>query len=248
MFEVWGERRENVSSGSEFCWSWPSFSCPSLTEQIVKEKENITLCCPGFHEDTEGNCIEMNEEDTGEENSTSTSLKFNFNCIGDCECSEEGCEDNNLLYLLVIVPLIIVVILILVLVYCIYKMKAKLRTLRDQRSSQGRQNEESTENHQKPGRDKIVNNSLYYDNSGFCTDKNINKDSTARVSVQNNETNVKEKKPLKSEKGKTVNNPLYNFDNSGFCTISEKIINKEATVKVALHKGIIMINVLSSTF
>ena len=59
VFEVWGERRENVSSGSEFCWSWPSFSCPSLTEQTVRERENITLCCSGYHEDTEGNCIEM---------------------------------------------------------------------------------------------------------------------------------------------------------------------------------------------
>ena len=62
VVEVLRERRENVS-GTEFCWTW-GFSCPSLTEEIVRKTENVTMCCPGFLEDIDGNCQEI-EEDIG---------------------------------------------------------------------------------------------------------------------------------------------------------------------------------------
>ena len=206
VVEVLRERRENVS-GTEFCWTW-GFSCPRLTEEIVRKTENVTMCCPGFLEDIDGNCQEI-EEDIGfsgeeleleEEDDNSAGL----NCIVDCNCSKEGCEDknsrecncrdNNLFYLIVILPLITLVILILVLVYFILKMKAKLRILREHRQN------------------KVT---------------------------QNNETKGNVKRTVKTQRGKTVSNPLY-YDNSGFCTISEKNINKDSTVKVAIHKGIII--------
>ena len=203
VVEVSRERRQNVS-GTEFCWTW-GFSCPSLREEIVRRTENVTLCCPGFLEDDEGNCAEI-EEDIGfsgeeierEEEEKSAGL----NCIADCHCSLDGCEDttrdcncrdNNLFYLIVILPLITLVILILVLIYFILKMKAKLRILREHKTNKVRKNNE-------------------------------------------NETNRNMKEQIKTEREKTFNNPLY-YDNSGFCTISEKNINKESTVKVAIHKG-----------
>ena len=211
--EVQRERRENVS-GTEFCWT-PPFSCPSLTEEIVWTTENVTLCCPGFMEDTEGNCEEIVEEEKEEEEIEEKSASFilNFNCNEDCDCSGEGCDDNshecncrdyNLFYLLVILPLITLIILILVLVMCIIKMRAKLRALNEHRTREVMRNKETT----------------------------------------NGNTN----NPVETERGKTaVNNPLYYYENSGFCTISEKNIYKDSTVKVAIHKGS-MIIVLRSKF
>ena len=155
--EILLERRENVT-GREFCLSpWDFFSCPSdVTEETVNRTETVTRCCPGYGEDTDGQC-----------------------------------HDDNLLYLLVIVPLITLVILILVLIYCICKMKAKLRLLRETKT---------------------------------------------RKPSQESEKGQTKKYEMGTEGQTTVNNPIY-YQNSGFCTISEKIQNQDSPIKIALHKG-----------
>ena len=62
-----------------------------------------------------------------------------------CQDIQAHCQDNNLLYLLVILPLITLVILTLVLVFCVCKMKAKLKILRESRTRKPSQNTETSE-------------------------------------------------------------------------------------------------------
>ena len=115
-----------------------------------------------------------------------------------CQDIQAHCQDNNLLYLLVILPLITLVILTLVLVFCVCKMKAKLKILRESRTRKPSQNTETSETERR---------------------ETHNKDYQTNTETQ------------------TVNNPLYHYENSGFCTISEKILNQDSSIKIALHKG-----------
>ena len=106
-------------------------------------------------------------------------------CDGEVEGSHGGCQDNNYLYLLVILPLITLVILILVLIYSICIMKAKLRVLREHRTNN--KLNLNYEKHDETQQTQTVNNPIYfYENSGFSrmSENILNKDPDLKIELQ----------------------------------------------------------------